>query len=85
LRQLPVPAGGSARRSGARLIEKTVEPLLHESATPLSDRLTRHSQLVKLSTDPLFIEKVRDIVGLYLNPPTSFRRAKSGSSSSSAW
>jgi transposase len=23
----------------------------------------------KLSTDPLFIEKVRDIVGLYLNPP----------------
>lgn len=24
----------------------------------------------KLSTDPLFIEKVRDIVGLYVNPPT---------------
>ncbi len=24
----------------------------------------------KLSSDPLFIEKVRDIVGLYLNPPT---------------
>jgi len=24
----------------------------------------------KLSTDPLFIEKVRDIVGLYFNPPT---------------
>jgi transposase len=24
----------------------------------------------KLSTDPLFIAKVRDIVGLYLNPPT---------------
>ena len=23
----------------------------------------------KLSTDPLFVEKVRDIVGLYLNPP----------------
>ena len=23
----------------------------------------------KLSSDPLFIEKVRDIVGLYLNPP----------------
>ena len=23
----------------------------------------------KLSTDPLFIEKVRDIVGLYLDPP----------------
>lgn len=27
------------------------------------------SENFKLSTDPLFIEKVRDIVGLYLNPP----------------
>ncbi len=27
------------------------------------------SKTFKLSTDPLFIEKVRDIVGLYLNPP----------------
>jgi len=43
------------------------------------------SETFKLSSDPLFVEKVRDIVGLYLNPPTSFRRAKSGSSSSSAW
>lgn len=32
--------------------------------------LQPHRQGVfKLSTDPLFIEKVRDIVGLYLNPP----------------
>ena len=27
------------------------------------------SEHFKLSTDPLFIEKVRDVVGLYLNPP----------------
>ena len=27
------------------------------------------SDTFKLSTDPLFVEKVRDIVGLYLNPP----------------
>jgi transposase len=27
------------------------------------------SENFKLSTDPLFIDKVRDIVGLYLNPP----------------
>jgi len=27
------------------------------------------SEMFKLSKDPLFIEKVRDIVGLYLNPP----------------
>ena len=31
---------------------------------------TQHrSESFKLSKDPLFIEKVRDIVGLYLNPP----------------
>lgn len=28
------------------------------------------SETFKLSTDPLFIDKVRDIVGLYLSPPT---------------
>lgn len=28
------------------------------------------SQTFKLSSDPLFIDKVRDIVGLYLSPPT---------------
>lgn len=27
------------------------------------------SKSFKLSTDPFFIEKVRDIVGLYLDPP----------------
>jgi len=27
------------------------------------------SETFKLSTDPLFVEKIRDIVGLYLNPP----------------
>jgi putative transposase len=29
------------------------------------------SDTFKLSTDPFFVEKVRDIVGLYLNPPES--------------
>ena len=29
------------------------------------------SKAFKLSTDPFFIEKVRDIVGLYLNPPNN--------------
>src|SRR5262245_21125775 len=33
-------------------------------------RLKPHlSETFKLSTDPLFIEKVRDVVGLYLDPP----------------
>ena len=29
----------------------------------------QRSETFKLSTDPLFVEKVRDIVGLYLDPP----------------
>jgi hypothetical protein len=28
------------------------------------------SQTFKLSSDPVFVDKVRDIVGLYLSPPT---------------
>lgn len=27
------------------------------------------SKSFKLSNDPFFVEKVRDIIGLYLNPP----------------
>ena len=27
------------------------------------------SDTFKLSTDPFFVEKIRDVVGLYLNPP----------------
>ena len=35
-----------------------------------SSRLQPHrSKSFKISTDPFFIEKVRDVVGLYLNPP----------------
>lgn len=30
-------------------------------------------QTFKLSTDPFFVEKVRDVVGLYLNPPEQTR------------
>jgi transposase len=29
------------------------------------------SETFQLSTDPLFVEKVRDVVGLYLNPPAN--------------
>ena len=36
------------------------------SAFGLQPHRQRH---FKLSTDPFFIEKVRDVVGLYLNPP----------------
>ena len=32
-------------------------------------RQPHRAETFKLSKDPLFVEKVRDIVGLYLNPP----------------
>jgi transposase len=35
------------------------------------------SETFKLSTDPLLIEKIRDIVGLYLNPPRMRRSSAS--------
>lgn len=51
-------------RQGLRL-----EP--HERRAHLARlRVTAHrSETFKLSKDPLFVEKVRDIVGLYMNPP----------------
>jgi putative transposase len=43
-------------------------PMVHRvwNAFGLQPHRQRH---FKLSTDPFFVEKVRDIVGLYLNPP----------------
>ena len=37
--------------------------------TALPDRYPHRSQTFKLSSDPLFVDKVRDIVGLCLSPP----------------
>jgi putative transposase len=47
-----------------RLSGSTVHRIWH--AFGLQPHRQRH---FKLSTDPFFVEKVRDIVGLYLNPP----------------
>ena len=38
-------------------------------ASGLSVSTVHRSERFKLSSDPLFVEKVRDIVGLYLDPP----------------
>lgn len=56
----------STRRMGERvgLSQTTVMRIWH--AFGLQPHRT---ETFKLSTDPLFIEKVRDVVGLYLNPP----------------
>ena len=51
-----------ARRSG--LSHNTVSRIWRAFALQ-----PHRTETFKLSTDPLFIEKVRDIVGLYLNPP----------------
>jgi putative transposase len=48
----------------ARLSKSTVHRIWR--AFGLEPHRQRH---FKLSTDPFFVEKVRDIVGLYLNPP----------------
>jgi putative transposase len=63
------PASGThwTIRSAARdsgISKSTVHRLFHTFA--LQPHRTR---TFKLSTDPFFVEKVRDIVGLYLNPP----------------
>jgi len=56
----------------------TIRSLAHETdlTRPTIHRIWRafglqphRQQHFKLSTDPFFVEKVRDIVGLYLNPP----------------
>ena len=51
-----------ARLSG--LSHNTVSRIWHAFALQ-----PHRTETFKLSADPLFIEKVRDIVGLYLNPP----------------
>lgn len=63
------PTGGthwSIRQAAqeSRISKSTVHRLFQAFA--LQPHRTRS---FKLSTDPFFIEKVRDIVGLYLNPP----------------
>jgi putative transposase len=63
------PAGGThwTIRSAAKdsgISKSTVHRLFQTFA--LQPHRTR---TFKLSTDPFFVEKVRDIVGLYLNPP----------------
>jgi putative transposase len=50
--------------STTHLSHQTVHRIWH--AFGLQPHRQRHFQL---STDPFFVEKVRDIVGLYLNPP----------------
>lgn len=67
----PPPAGRS--RWTTRLLGKAVGL----TSGAVSDVLRKHemkphlTRTYKVSRDPAFAEKVRDVVGLYLNPPTN--------------
>src|SRR5437879_11468984 len=56
----------------ARFLQARLEGLYDETISRIwrAFGLQPHrSETFKLSPDPLFIEKIRDIVGLYMNPP----------------
>ena len=75
--RLPAPsenAGKPASRRDALELEDHAKEIGHAPST--AHRIWRafglqphRAETFKLSSDPLFVEKVRDIVGLYLNPP----------------
>jgi hypothetical protein len=52
----------------AEAIRRTLETMPAD-ATHWSLRSLAKTAGLALSTDPLFVEKMRDVVGLYLNPP----------------
>jgi hypothetical protein len=54
--------------TGALCVGATCSAVCFTSTGKLHERLYA-PHTFKLSTDPQFIDKVRDIVGLYLNPP----------------
>jgi putative transposase len=42
---------------------------LEDRGGEVSNVQPHRTRSFKLSTDPFFVEKLRDVVGLYLNPP----------------
>jgi len=52
----------------ANRIKQTHDPSHLESLWPLAFSHIAN-QSFKISTDPFFVARVRDVVGLYLNPP----------------
>jgi putative transposase len=51
--------------------EANVTPSMTHRLFKMFGLQPHRTESFKLSTDPFFIEKVRDVVGLYLNPPDS--------------
>lgn len=64
------PAGGSTHWSVRAVAAETkISPTSVHRYFKLLGLQPHRSQAFKLSTDAFFIEKLRDVVGLYLNPP----------------
>ena len=64
------PADGATHWSVRSVLPRPAFPRAVSSATSNSSGCSRTStEGFKLSNDPFFIEKLRDVVGLYLSPP----------------
>jgi putative transposase len=64
------PADGSTHWSVRSIAgETSISPTSVHRYFKLFGLQPHRSESFKLSTDPFFIEKLRDVVGLYLNPP----------------
>lgn len=64
------PADGSTHWSVRSIGEQTgISPTSVHRYFKLFGLAPHRTESFKLSTDPFFIEKLRDVVGLYLNPP----------------
>jgi putative transposase len=64
------PADGATHWSVRSIAAETkISPTSVHRYLKLLNLQPHRSETFKLSTDPFFIEKLRDVVGLYLNPP----------------
>lgn len=66
------PRPGQPRKITDEDVERVIVMTLEQKpkhATHWSTRAMAEAAGLKISEDPFFIEKVRDVVGLYLNPP----------------
>jgi hypothetical protein len=67
-RQLRGAAGGYSEAEGVQFVPAVVDAATIRRMWAAFGLQPHRSQTFKLSSDPLFVDKVRDIVGLYLSP-----------------
>ena len=64
------PRSGAPRTITDERVEEVVRTTLEETP-PGATHWNARSETFKLSTDPYFVDKVRDVVGLYMSPPAN--------------